>query len=387
MKIAVLKESRPYEARVAATPETVKKMISRGLEVVVETGAGLASSFSDDAFKEAGAVIAKSTAAAVKDAAIILKVQRPEVGTAKKTSKSAEDEGSLSLPSGSLLIGMLAPHADHESLKAYARQKITTISLELVPRITRAQTMDVLSSQANLAGYRAVIEAASLYDKALPLMMTAAGTVAAAKVLILGAGVAGLQAIATARRLGAIVSAFDVRAAAKEQVLSLGATFIEVQSEETGEGTGGYAKEMSADYQKRQAEKITEAMAASDIVIGTALIPGKPAPKLMTEAMVKSMKPGSVIVDMATESGGNCEISEKDQIVEKYGVKIIGHSNLPSRIARDASALYARNVWNYLQLILTGDKPELHLNMADEIVAASVLTHGGEIVHPHFKGE
>jgi NAD(P) transhydrogenase subunit alpha len=317
MKLTVLKERRPYETRVAATPETVKKLIALGFQIVVEKGAGDASSFVDKAYEEAGATLAHTPQEALKNAQVVLKVRAP------MTKEEGEDEVSL-LPEGGLLLGILQPYEKQTLLKDYNKHKVTSFALELIPRITRAQAMDVLSSQSNLAGYRAVIEASSSFPRAFPMMMTAAGTIAPARVLILGAGVAGLQALATAKRLGAIVSVFDVRAAAKEQVQSLGGTFVEVESQETGEAAGGYAKEMSEDYKGRQAAKIREVLQKSDIAITTALIPGKPAPRLLTTDMVKGMKPGSVIVDLAVEAGGNCEGSVVGQVVETQGIKIIG---------------------------------------------------------------
>ncbi|ARN85166.1 Re/Si-specific NAD(P)(+) transhydrogenase subunit alpha [Candidatus Nucleicultrix amoebiphila] len=380
MKIAVLRERRPGEKRVAATPETVKKMIGLGASVVIEKGAGLASSYLDEAYKDSGAKIAADAASALDGADIILKVQRPVL----KGEQTGTDQLEKA-KKGAFILALFSPYNNTKDLKVYAKQGLTTLALELVPRITRAQTMDVLSSQTNLAGYRAVIEAAYVYDRAFPMMMTAAGTIPPAKILILGAGVAGLQAVATAKRMGAVVSAFDVRAAAREQVESLGGTFISVESDEKGEGTGGYAKEMSADYQKRQADKIKATLEKSDIAITTALIPGKTAPRLITEDMIAVMKPGSVILDMAVESGGNCALSEPGKIVEKNGVQIIGYINLPSRIARDASALYARNVLNYLTLLIDKDSKKINLNFEDEIIAATTLTHGGEVVHPNFK--
>ncbi|GAO97813.1 NAD(P) transhydrogenase subunit alpha part 1 [Caedimonas varicaedens] len=378
MKVAIVKERSPYEMRVAASVETVKKMIALGLEVIVEKGAGIASAIRDEDYKNAGATLAKDFAAAVQKADIVLKVQRP-----LSSKEEGIDEVSL-LPQEVTMIAMLAPYNTPEQFKNYASRKITAFSLELAPRITRAQSMDVLSSQSNLSGYRAVIEASNLFGRVFPMMMTAAGTVPPARILILGAGVAGLQAIATARRLGAIVSAFDVRAAAKEQVESLGATFISVESEEKGEGTGGYAKEMSADYQKRQAEKIHEAVQKSDIVITTALIPGKPAPRLVTDSMVRDMKEGSVIVDMAVEAGGNVEGSALAQVTEKHGVKICGYANLPSRIARDASALYARNIFNFLNLLWDKEQKKLNINLEDDIIKATAITQKGKIIHPQF---
>jgi len=378
MKVAIVKERSSHEMRVAASVETVKKMIALGLEVIVEKGAGIASAIRDEDYKNAGATLAKDFAVAVQKADIVLKVQHPLSSTEEEI-----DEVSL-LPQEVTLIAMLAPYNTPEQFKNYASRKITAFSLELAPRITRAQSMDVLSSQSNLAGYRAVIEASTLFGRVFPMMMTAAGTVPPARILILGAGVAGLQSIATARRLGAIVSAFDVRAAAKEQVESLGATFISVESEEKGEGTGGYAKEMSADYQKRQAEKIHEAVQKSDIVNTTALIPGKPAPRLVTDSMVRDMKEGSVIVDMAVEAGGNVEGSALAQVTEKHGVKICGYANLPSRIARDASALYARNVFNFLDLLWDKEQKKLNINLEDDIIKATAITQKGKIIHPQF---
>jgi len=378
MKVAIVKERSPHEMRVAASVETVKKMIALGLEVIVEKGAGIASAIRDEDYKNAGATLAKDFAAAVQKADIVLKVQRP-----LSSKEEGIDEVSL-LPQEVTMIAMLAPYNTPEQFKNYASRKITAFSLELAPRITRAQSMDVLSSQSNLSGYRAVIEASTLFGRVFPMMMTAAGTVPPARILILGAGVAGLQAIATARRLGAIVSAFDVRAAAKEQVESLGATFISVESEEKGEGTGGYAKEMSADYQKRQAEKIHEAVQKSDIVITTALIPGKPPPRLVTDSMVRDMKEGSVIVDMAVEAGGNVEGSVLAQVTEKHGVKICGYANLPSRIARDASALYARNIFNFLNLLWDREQKKLNINLEDDIIKATIITQKGKIIHPQF---
>jgi H+-translocating NAD(P) transhydrogenase subunit alpha len=378
MKVAIVKERSPHEMRVAASVETVKKMIALGLEVIVEKGAGIASAIRDEDYKNAGATLAKDFAAAVQKADIVLKVQRP-----LSSKEEGIDEVSL-LPQEVTMIAMLAPYNTPEQFKNYASRKITAFSLELAPRITRAQSMDVLSSQSNLSGYRAVIEASTLFGRVFPMMMTAAGTVPPARILILGAGVAGLQAIATARRLGAIVSAFDVRAATKEQVESLGATFISVESEEKGEGTGGYAKEMSADYQKRQAEKIHEAVQKSDIVITTALIPGKPAPRLVTDSMVRDMKEGSVIVDMAVEAGGNVEGSALAQVTEKHGVKICGYANLPSRIARDASALYARNIFNFLNLLWDREQKKLNINLEDDIIKATIITQKGKIIHPQF---
>ncbi len=376
MKIAVLKERRPFEKRVAATPDAVKKYCALGYAVAVEAGAGLAASFSDEMFVAAGATMAASVSAAVQDADIVLKVQRPE---------SADELGGLK--SGAVLIGLLNPYSARDDLAAYASHNVTAMSLELVPRISRAQGMDVLSSQSNLAGYKSVLDAADQFGRAFPMMVTAAGTIAPARVLVMGAGVAGLQAIATARRLGAIVSATDVRAAAKEQVQSLGATFVMVENEETkkAETAGGYAKEMSAEYQRLQAELIAATIKKQDIVICTALIPGRPAPRLVSEEMLRSMKPGSVVVDLAVEQGGNCALSEAGKVVEAHGVKIVGYCNVPSRVAVDASALYSRNVLNYVTLLSAKTGGQLAINWDDEIVKAVTLTHGGAVVHPQFQ--
>lgn len=373
LTIFVIKETAPHEARVAATPDTVKKLSARGIAVLVESGAGMVgAALSDEAFTAAGAKIVKDAATGIKQADIVLCVQRP--GTPVL-------EG---LKPGATVIGLLAPYAFADALPVLSDQKASAIALELVPRISRAQAMDVLSSQANLAGYRAVIEAASVYGRAMPMMMTAAGTIAPAKTFVMGAGVAGLQAIATARRLGAVVSATDVRAAAKEQVESLGASFVMVDSAETkqAETSGGYAREMSEDYKRQQAALIAETIKKQDIVITTALIPGRPAPVLVSEEMVKTMKPGAVIVDMAVEQGGNCPLSEKDKVVQKHGVTIIGYSNLASRIAVDASALYARNVLNVLTLLLDKDGGAAVFNFEDEIIKGFTLVHAGAAVHP-----
>jgi len=372
MKLSVLKETHSHEKRVSATPDTVKKMIKMGIEVTVEKDAGLLSDYPDQAYIDAGATIAKDAASAAKGAEIVLKVKAPE------------DKELKSLAKNCLLIGTLAPLNAPESLAKYAKHGLTASSLDLMPRITRAQNMDVLSSQSNLAGYRAVIDCAHEFSRAFPLMMTAAGTVPPAKVLILGAGVAGLQAIATAKRLGAVVSAFDVRAEVKEQVMSLGATFVEVESEETGEGSGGYAKEMSEEYKQKQSQLIADTLKDSDICITTALIPGRKAPVLITKEMVKSMKPGSVILDMAVEMGGNVEGSIAGEIAQQDAVKIIGYENLAARISKDSSALYARNVLNYLTLLFNTEDKSLNLDHEDEIIRETILTQNGAIVHPKF---
>lgn len=380
MKIAIPKERRAHERRVAASPDTVKKFIGLGFQVAVESGAGLASSITDEAFQAAGASIAPDAKGALAEADLVLKVQRPLLA-----DEGAVDELAL-IKRGALLLGTLSPHNTPDALQAYAKAGITALALELIPRITRAQSMDILSSQSNLAGYRAVLDAAYEYNRAFPMMMTAAGTVAPARVMVLGAGVAGLQAIATAKRLGAIVSATDVRPAAKEQVESLGGKFVMVESEETREAetAGGYAKEMSEDYKRRQAELVAETLKKQDMVICTALIPGRPAPTLINDEMVHSMKPGSVIVDLAVEQGGNCTLSKPGEVVEVNGVKIVGHYNVPSRIAADASLLYAKNLLNFITPLVNAEK-QLDINWEDEILAAVTLTRDGNIVHPNFQ--
>jgi NAD(P) transhydrogenase subunit alpha len=381
MKIGIAKERRPYEARVAASPDTVKKFVSMGLEVAIESGAGLTAAYTDAAYEAAGAKIVKTAKDALGSADIVLKVRKP-IGPGAEVEKEA-DEIAL-MKSGATLISLMEPYKDRALIDALAAKKITTFALELVPRITRAQSMDVLSSQANLAGYKAVLDACNEFGRAFPMMMTAAGTVPPARCLVMGAGVAGLQAIATARRLGAVVSATDVRPAAKEQVESLGGTFVAVEDEEfkQAETAGGYAKEMSDAYKKKQAELIAETIKKQDIVITTALIPGRPAPVLVSEDMVKTMKPGSVIVDLAVEQGGNCPLSEFGKVVKKHGVSIVGHANVPSRIAVDASALYAKNVLNFLTPLYDAEAKSLKINLEDEIVKGSLITRDGEVVHP-----
>jgi NAD(P) transhydrogenase subunit alpha len=380
MKIAIPKERRPYEKRVAATPDAVKKYRALGYDVAVEAGAGAEASYPDEYYASAGAHVVADAATVLREADIALKVQRP------MSESEGRNEIGLLKP-GSILIGMLNPYAARADLSAYARGGITALSMELMPRITRAQTMDVLSSQSNLAGYKAVLDAAEQFGRAFPMMMTAAGTVPPARAMVMGAGVAGLQAIATARRLGAIVSATDVRPVAKEQVESLGATFVMVESEETkqAETKGGYAKEMSEDYKRRQAELIAETLKKQDVVICTALIPGRAAPRLISEDMLRSMKPGSVIVDLAVEQGGNCAGSEAGRVVEVFGVKIVGYRNVPSRIAVDASALYARNLLNFVMLLSAKEGGHTKIDWDDEIVRAVALTRDGLIIHPQFQ--
>lgn len=374
MKTAIPRETRNGETRVAASPETVKKFTGMGLSVTVETGAGAPSSFSDADYTAAGAAIAKTAQELYADADLVLKVRKP-----------AEQEIKM-MKKGAVLVSTMDARTDKETLKACAAQGINVFAMELMPRISRAQSMDVLSSQSNLAGYRAVIDACYEFGRAFPLMMTAAGTIAPAKVCVMGAGVAGLQAIATAKRLGAVVSAFDVRPAVKEQVESLGAKFIEVDPEATknAETKGGYAKEMSEDYKRKQAEVIAEAMKKQDIVICTALIPGRKAPILVTEEMVKNMKAGAVIIDLASEMGGNCELAQHGKIVEKYGVKIVGHENVPGRLAHDASQLYAKNILTFFGEIF--DKKENHLvfNMENEVVKGTMAVKDGAIAIPEL---
>jgi len=372
MKIAVAAEIDAGEPRVAATPETVKKMLALGAEVAVEPGAGIKSGILDQDFAAAGANV---TADAVSGADIILKVRRPQASELSRYKK------------GAIVIAIMDPFGHDEALRRMADAGVIAFAMELLPRITRAQVMDVLSSQANLAGYRAVIDAAAEYGRALPMMMTAAGTVPATKVFIMGAGVAGLQAIATARRLGAIVTATDVRPAAKEQVESLGAKFIAVEDDEfrAAETAGGYAKEMSKEYQAKQAALVTEHVKKQDLVITTALIPGRPAPRLISAAMVSSMRPGSVIVDLAVERGGNVEGVKADAVADVGGVKIIGYTNVPGRLAATASSLYAKNLLAFLDVLVDKKTKSLAVNWDDEIVKATALTRDGAIVHPNFK--
>ncbi len=385
MKIAIPKERRHGEARVAASPDTVKKLLglpADKVEVAVETGAGDGASIPDEQFNNAGATIAKDYASCVKDADVVFKVRRPIV----KGEQGSTDE-LAPLKQGALLVGNLDPTQSPEAVRAYADAGISAFAMEFMPRISRAQAMDTLSSQANLAGYRAVVDASAQFKRGFPMMMTAAGTMPPAKVLVMGAGVAGLQAIATARRLGGVVSATDVRPAAKEQVESLGASFVAVEDEEfkEAEAAGGYAKEMSDAYKKKQAELIAETIKKIDVVITTALIPGRPAPKLVTADMVKSMKPGSIVVDLAVEQGGNCDLSEYDQVVEKHGVTIIGYANWPSRVAVSASNLYARNLFNFLQLMVDKESKQLKVNMEDQLIAGTRLTQDGEVIHERVK--
>jgi NAD(P) transhydrogenase subunit alpha len=372
MKIAVAAETDPTEDRVAATPDTVKKLKSLGADIAVQSGAGVKSGILDADFTAAGATVDGN---AVRDADVVLKVRRPTAAELAAYKK------------GALVIAIMDPYGNEAALKQMADAGIAAFAMELMPRITRAQSMDVLSSQANLAGYRAVIDAAEVYGRALPMMMTAAGTVPAAKVFIMGVGVAGLQAIATARRLGAIVTATDVRPATKEQVESLGAKFLAVEDEEfkNAQTAGGYAKEMSKEYQAKQAALTAEHIKKQDIVITTALIPGRPAPRLISKEMVASMRPGSVIVDLAVERGGNVEGVKAGEVTQVGGVKIVGYLNVSGRLAASASALYAKNLLTFLETMIDKKEKKLAVNWDDEIVKGTALTRDGAIIHPNFK--
>ncbi|MEA2965429.1 MAG: H+-translocating transhydrogenase subunit alpha [Alphaproteobacteria bacterium] len=371
MRIAVARETDPVENRVAATPDTVKKMKGLGAEVAVEPGAGVKSGIPDAEFIAAGATVADN---AVDGADVVFKVRRPTPSELARYKR------------GALVIAVMDPYGEDAALKAMADAGVTAFAMELIPRITRAQAMDVLSSQANLAGYRAVIDGAAEYGRALPMMMTAAGTVPAARVFVMGAGVAGLQAIATARRLGAIVTATDVRPASKEQVESLGAKFVAVEDDEfkQAETAGGYAKEMSKEYQAKQAALVAEHIKKQDIVITTALIPGRPAPRLISKDMVASMRPGSVIVDLAVERGGNCECAKPGEVAEVGGVRIVGYLNVPGRIAASASSLYAKNLFAFLEILVDKTSKALAVKWDDEIVKATALTRDGAVIHPSF---
>ena len=372
MHIGIPAEIRSGETRVAATPETVKKYTAKGVhKVLVQLGAGAGASIPDSAYQEAGALIVTDVAELYAQSQIVLKVRGPESNELAMMRKDA------------VLLGLLSPH-QKDGVDALAQHGLTAFAMEKLPRISRAQNMDVLSSQANIAGYKAVIVAANIYQKFFPMLMTAAGTVKAARVLILGAGVAGLQAIATAKRLGAVVEAFDVRPAVKEQVESLGAKFVEVplsdEEKAQAETAGGYAAEMSDDYKRRQGELVHERAISADIIITTALIPGRPAPVLIKENTVQAMKQGSVIVDMAVEAGGNCPLSELNKNVIKHGVHLIGIANLPGLVAADASTLYARNLMNFLNLMLDQENDALKIDRSDEIIAGTLLCAGGDVV-------
>jgi proton-translocating NAD(P)+ transhydrogenase subunit alpha len=371
MKIAIAAEIDQGEPRVAATPETIKKFIALGADVAVEPGAGVKSGIPDSDYAAAGATVA---ADATQGADVVLKVRRPAAEELKSYKR------------GALVVAIMDPFGNDSALKAMAEAGVTAFAMELIPRITRAQSMDVLSSQANLAGYRAVIDASAEYGRAFPMMMTAAGTVPAARVFVMGVGVAGLQAIATARRLGAVVTATDVRPATKEQVESLGAKFLAVEDEEfkNAQTAGGYAKEMSKEYQAKQAALVTEHIKKQDVVITTALIPGRPAPRLVSAEMVKSMKPGSVLVDLAVERGGNVEGVQAGRVTDVNGVKIVGHTNVPGRLAASASGLYAKNLLTFLEILIDKKEKKLAVNWDDEIVKSTALTRDGAVVHPNF---
>jgi NAD(P) transhydrogenase subunit alpha len=372
MKIAVAKEIDPSEPRVAASPDTVKRFKALGVDVAVEPGAGIKAGLPDSEFIAVGATV---SADALNDADVVIKVKRPEPSELAKYKR------------GALVVAIMDPYGNDAALKAMADANVSAFAMELMPRITRAQVMDVLSSQANLAGYRSVIEAAEAFGRAFPMMMTAAGTVPAAKVFVMGVGVAGLQAIATARRLGAVVTATDVRPAVKEQVESLGAKFLAVEDEEfkQAETAGGYAKEMSKEYQAKQAALTAEHIKKQDIIITTALIPGRPAPRLVTSEMVRSMKPGSVLVDLAVERGGNVEGVKSGETVELGGVKIVGVPNLAGRVAASASSLYARNLFSFIETLIDKSTRALAVNWDDELVKATALTRDGSVIHPNFQ--
>jgi H+-translocating NAD(P) transhydrogenase subunit alpha len=371
MKIAIPTETYPGEARVAASPDTVKAYVKKGVKVSVQSGAGLGANFSDDDFRSAGAAIVKGEAV-LKDADLVLTIRRPS------------DKVLKAMNSGAILVGGLEPYGDRKSLEAFARSGVSAFAMELMPRITRAQSMDILSSQANLAGYKAVIDAAAIYERAFPMMMTAAGTVPAAKVFVMGVGVAGLQAIATARRLGSIVSATDVRKATEEQVKSLGAKFVYVDLPEAATAAG-YARELTTAEKATQAALVAGHVKGQDIVITTALIPGRPAPTLITKDMVESMKPGSVIVDLAVERGGNCPLSKPDQIVVHKGVKIVGTVNLAGKLAGNAAPLFAKNIANFLDLMIQKDGT-LKIDEADECISGTMIAKGGKLVHKIYQG-
>ena len=372
MKLAIAREIDASEPRVAATPDTVKKFKALGVDVAIEPGAGVKSGLLDADYEAAGAVVSPD---ALKDADVIVKVKRPDASELAQYKR------------GALVVAIMDPYGNEPALKAMADAGVSAFAMELMPRITRAQVMDVLSSQANLAGYRAVIEAAEAFGRAFPMMMTAAGTIPAAKVFVMGVGVAGLQAIATARRLGAVVTATDVRPATKEQVESLGAKFLAVEDDEfkNAQTAGGYAKEMSKEYQAKQTALTAEHIKKQDIIITTALIPGRPAPKLVSAEMVKSMKPGSVLIDLAVERGGNVEGARPGEVVEQDGVKIVGYTNVAGRVAASASSLYARNLFSFIETMIDKTSKALAVNWDDELVKATALTRDGAVVHPNFQ--
>ncbi|HEY9164457.1 MAG TPA: Re/Si-specific NAD(P)(+) transhydrogenase subunit alpha [Magnetovibrio sp.] len=375
MKIAIPKERRPGEKRVAASPDVVKKLVGFGFEVDVEKGAGMDAAITDDDFKAAGASIAKDAATALKTADVVLKIQRPEADEVKLMKK------------GAVLCAHLSALTEKKDVEALAKAGITAFAMELMPRISRAQSMDILSSQSNLAGYKAVLDACNEYGSALPMMMTAAGTIAPAKVFIMGVGVAGLQAIATAKRLGAVVTATDVRPATREQVESLGGKFLTVDAEmeKDAETAGGYAKQMPPEYFEKQKQVVSEHIKKQDIVITTALIPGRTAPILVTKDMVASMRAGSVLVDLAVEAGGNVEGAKPGEVVvSKNGVKIVGHLNVASRLAKDASQLFAKNLLNFLTPHVDKEGKTINFNFEDETVSGTCVCKDGQVVHPQL---
>ena len=382
MKIAIPRECRPGETRVAASPEVVKKLTGFGFDVAVEKGAGEAAAITDANFKDVGATIAEDATATYKNADMVLKIQRP-------ITDGAEGHNELSLmKKGAVVLAHMAALTHKEDVAAMAEAGITAFAMELMPRITRAQSMDILSSQSNLAGYKAVLDGAAEYGSAFPMMMTAAGTVPPAKVFIMGVGVAGLQAIATAKRLGAIVTATDVRPATKEQVESLGGKFLEVdpEMEKNAQTEGGYAKEMPPEYFEKQKQVVSEHIKSQDLVITTALIPGRSAPVLVTEDMVKTMNHGSVIVDLAVEAGGNCPLSQLGEVVVKHGVTLVGYDNVPGRLAKDASLLFAKNLLNFLSPHVDQEKKDLNFDWEDETVAGTLLCRDGKVIHPMLTG-
>ena len=381
MKVGVPKERREGETRVAVSPDSVKKLVALGFDVSVEAGAGAGASFSDDLLREAGASIADSAAAVLGDAKLVLKVRAP------MSADEGEDEIGL-INSGAMVIAHMSALSNKDGVAALAAAGLTGFAMDLMPRITRAQSMDVLSSQSNLAGYKAVLDAAGELGRAFPMMMTAAGTIAPAKVFIMGVGVAGLQAIATARRLGAVVTATDVRPATKEQVESLGGKFLEVdpEMEKDAQTEGGYAKEMPPEYFEKQKQVVAEHIKKQDVVITTALIPGRPAPVLVTEEMVRSMPDGAVIIDLAVEAGGNCPLSELGKVVIKHGVSIVGHDNVPGRLAENASSLYAKNIINFLTPLVDAESKEMAIDWEDEIIQGTLICRDGAVVHPALAG-
>jgi NAD(P) transhydrogenase subunit alpha len=379
MKIGVPKERRHHELRLAASPDTVKRMVGDGVEVLVEKGAGAGALMSDEAFKAAGAQIVDQPETLYQAADVVLKVRRPLAAGENDVDEMAW------LKSGQVLVGLLDPLQHRDQIEAYAKAGVTTFAMEMLPRSTRAQAMDVLSSQANLAGYRAVLDGLAEFSRVMPMMMTAAGTVPPARVFVIGAGVAGLQAIATARRLGAVVAATDVRPAAKEEVESLGAKFVGAPVADSAT-QGGYAKELAEEQQKKQRELLAETLKTQDLVITTAQIPGRTAPVIVTSEMVDGMKPGSVLVDMAVESGGNCELSKLGKTVRRKGVAILGPENLPSRLAPACSSLYARNLYNFVQLLIDKETKALTINQDDELIQGTMMTRDGKVVHPRLAG-